>query len=825
MIGAGTMQTMKGPTRALSTSNHVATATNDLYTAARLVAGSVSENSDCDGDGIIEAPQWRDATTQPAPANGGFLPSQIGAAKRDPWGTEVGYCVWDHGSRTVSHAVAECGGAGANRLAGTSAKSEYVIAVISAGADRVFQTTCNGWADINDDDVADIPLIDKPPGSDDIVRTETMTALFAEGGGSSDGQLEELPDDACNPSTLGTMRYDASTVQICREDGWQEVGSAIQADGNFIPVDDADLSSIHTSNAITLSGFFGERTANVEGGGGAILLVNNIAQGPSGRIKAGDTIAIRANAAGTPATAMIFTLSVSTIRRAWRISTRDPLPPTLDFTVVSGDANAMNVTYSSSTSYGAPVRFRVTNNGEAPTAALSAASFYPPTTNYEFHAAGGGDGCSGQILTGGASCFIEVRPYASTSIDFPFNTALQVTDGASSDQIMLNGSATGWPCPLPWGGMIAANAFVTTYSAVSVPCGSTCSSVAETRTCSPTTAELSGTFTNQTCTPTVCANCSVAAGATWTVSGQTCTVPSALNFNHGNSASASDSIQPTTGGITYNCSNGTPNITTSTCALTGDSTPNVFSFTDQTNVPINTLRTSNTVTITGINMATAVSVTGTGTPQISINGGGWVTSGTISNGQTLQVRLTSANTNSTGRTATVAIGGVSDTWSVTTVAPADTTPDAFTFTDLTGQPLNTVISSNSITIFGINAPTSVSISGTGTPSFRIAGGSWVTSGTITNGQTLQIRQTSANGNNTARTATITVGGVSDTWSVTTLAPTGGVWTLVGTGPPMAGDPCSCCWPDATRPCPTLGAITYCYAGGGTMTPSRKLECK
>jgi hypothetical protein len=49
-------------------------------------------------------------------------------------------------------------------------------------------------------------------------------------------------------------------------------------------------------------------------------------------------------------------------------------------------------------------------------------------------------------------------------------------------------------------------------------------------------------------------------------------------------------------------------------------------------------------------------------------------------------------------------------YNVTTPAPpADTTPDAFSFTDETNASLNTLYTSNTITISGINAAASVSI--------------------------------------------------------------------------------------------------------------------
>ncbi|MCL7420080.1 MAG: hypothetical protein M8364_04155 [Methylobacter sp.] len=41
-----------------------------------------------------------------------------------------------------------------------------------------------------------------------------------------------------------------------------------------------------------------------------------------------------------------------------------------------------------------------------------------------------------------------------------------------------------------------------------------------------------------------------------------------------------------------------------------DTTPNPFSFTDQTDVSLDTVETSNTITVSGINASTAISMTG-----------------------------------------------------------------------------------------------------------------------------------------------------------------------------------------------------------------------
>ena len=145
---------------------------------------------------------------------------------------------------------------------------------------------------------------------------------------------------------------------------------------------------------------------------------------------------------------------------------------------------------------------------------------------------------------------------------------------------------------------------------------------------------------------------------------------------------------------------------------------------------------------------------------------------------------------------------------VCTVVP-DTTPDAFSFTDETDVALSTIITSNSININGINTSTPVSVSGDGSPEIRINGGSWATSGSITDGQSLEVRLTSSGSNSTAHTATVDVGGVTDVWSVTTASACGGVevggycWYYGGTNQ-------SC-----TQVCSTRGgynAATNTFAG-------------
>lgn len=66
--------------------------------------------------------------------------------------------------------------------------------------------------------------------------------------------------------------------------------------------------------------------------------------------------------------------------------------------------------------------------------------------------------------------------------------------------------------------------------------------------------------------------------------------------------------------------NGSIFITGITVGSTADTTPDNFAFTDQTNVALSTVIESSAITVSGINAAAAISVTG---GEYSINGGAY----------------------------------------------------------------------------------------------------------------------------------------------------------------------------------------------------------
>jgi hypothetical protein len=102
------------------------------------------------------------------------------------------------------------------------------------------------------------------------------------------------------------------------------------------------------------------------------------------------------------------------------------------------------------------------------------------------------------------------------------------------------------------------------------------------------------------------------------------------------------------------------------CVAGTDNDPNAFDFVDQTALPSVTVN-STTLTITGFQNG-PITVSGPGNPQYSLDSGAFTSAaGTIFDGQTLEIRMTSNATLGQVNTALINIGSVSDSWSVTSL--------------------------------------------------------------------------------------------------------------------------------------------------------------
>ncbi len=150
-----------------------------------------------------------------------------------------------------------------------------------------------------------------------------------------------------------------------------------------------------------------------------------------------------------------------------------------------------------------------------------------------------------------------------------------------------------------------------------------------------------------------------------------------ITINHGESYTYYNSSLVPYGtsctSISRTCSDGTlsgdSSYNESSCSVEGqDTMPEVFSFTNQTDVALSTLVSSDIVTPTGFEGPLSVGITGDGSPQLSVDSGAWTTSTTINPGETLQIRLTSAGAGEIPYTATLTFGDYNYTWSVTTGA-------------------------------------------------------------------------------------------------------------------------------------------------------------
>ncbi|MBN8430958.1 agarase [Microbulbifer salipaludis] len=106
-----------------------------------------------------------------------------------------------------------------------------------------------------------------------------------------------------------------------------------------------------------------------------------------------------------------------------------------------------------------------------------------------------------------------------------------------------------------------------------------------------------------------------------------------------------------------------------------DTRPDAFSFTAVADAERNTEYTSNAITISGINAAADISISG---GEYSVNDGAYTgDASTVESGDSVSVRVTSSTEYSTVVIASLSIGGVSADYSVTTMAePAEPAPPA-----------------------------------------------------------------------------------------------------------------------------------------------------
>lgn len=151
-------------------------------------------------------------------------------------------------------------------------------------------------------------------------------------------------------------------------------------------------------------------------------------------------------------------------------------------------------------------------------------------------------------------------------------------------------------------------------------------------------------------------------------------------------------------------------VTTADASAQVDTAPDAFSFVDQTAVALSTPVTSNSMIVNGINARTEITI---GDVQFSVNGGGYVSvAGEVNNCDSVTIKLDSSASYASSSLSTLTIGGVSGSFSITTleqIVLLEATPEAFNFSDQSDVAIGVTMISNSVVVSGINAPARLAI--------------------------------------------------------------------------------------------------------------------
>lgn len=228
VVGAATSTLMRGPVGTVVALNQRAKADSQMQIAMKLAMLEAQNNSnDCDGDTFIEPVGAGVAIA--GLTGGGRLP-QVGSTTNDPWGSPYGYCGWNHGMDVTS----TCSGGTTPLLRGHAAGQGTVIAVLSAGPDRTFGTTCV------DNPAASAPYITRTvlpgnPGNDDLIVSMTYSEANEASGG-----LWSI--SSTNPDAITTNRsLDVSTGAQFSSGEVSFQGSRITGSSVYDPGSSIDL--------------------------------------------------------------------------------------------------------------------------------------------------------------------------------------------------------------------------------------------------------------------------------------------------------------------------------------------------------------------------------------------------------------------------------------------------------------------------------------------------------------------------------------------------------------------------------------------------------
>ena len=290
-----------------------------------------------------------------------------------------------------------------------------------------------------------------------------------------------------------------------------------------------------------------------------------------------------------------------------------------------------------------------------------------------------------------------------------------------------------------------------------------------------------------------------------------------------------------------------------TVTTAADTTPDPFSFTDQSYVAPSTVVTSNEITVAGLGTSVTArfnfcrfeapvtrAQTTTGAACTLVKNGTDVSgsSTTVANGDKIAVKVTSHGSHVGRALVRVYIGtGTRSSWfRVATWDPMDTTPDVFSFARQFDVAPSTVVTSNEITVAGIDgsvtarfnfcrfeAPVTRAQTTTGAACTLVKNGTDVSgsSTTVANGDRIAVKVTSNSAGSGGALVKVDIGtgGYSYSWFIVTTAPT--VPAPVDTTP----DPFSFTRQSDAAPGTVVTSNEITVAGLGTSVSARIGTCR
>jgi len=378
---------------------------------------------------------------------------------------------------------------------------------------------------------------------------------------------------------------------------------------SFSAVEDAELSTVYDSNVVTISGL--QASVSCSASNGALTSVNGGAfSADVKQVSEGDTLQLRMQSSASFNTQKTTTVSLGEVNNTWKIRTKtapQQIPNNFDFNDVED----------------APLLSYIESNSVVISGITEPVLVTTPSNGFESSVNGGLFDTTPKNITNGQT--LKLRVLTSNVLGDTQTTGVLVGDSPLVDWNVVNVlTADNNPNYFDFLDKInqipnsIVESDVLTIEGINVPTPVTVTNGAEFR----------------------------INGGAWTTTGninvnQTLQLRILSSPNFGESVSTSVTV----GNLT--------DLWTVFSTTFGDTIPDAFYFADRDNQPPNTYVLSNTVLISGITAPAPVSVTG---GQCSINGNGWIISGSINNGDTLRLRILSSSSLNTAVSASISIG-------------------------------------------------------------------------------------------------------------------------------------------------------------------------